>query len=100
MDVLAPIIKMIAKLSIVLGLLVLTIYLMKRVSLFRGSGSSNKLIKLVASLPVGSKSHLLLVEVLNERLLIGVSQDSISLLTKTIATSGDVKNEGAMSNGS
>jgi len=74
--------QMLAALGIVLGGLLVVFYMMKRY-LKKDSGSSNgKLIKVIASQYIGIKKNIALVKVPGTILVVGVSNDKISLLTQ------------------
>tara|TARA_B100000900_G_C20061723_1_gene506227 strand:+ start:255 stop:533 length:279 start_codon:yes stop_codon:yes gene_type:complete len=63
----------------VLGLLGLTLYLIKRYG-SNLQNKSGKKVKLVESLNLSPKQRLILVEIEGENLLIGVSQNNMTLL--------------------
>jgi len=74
--------QMLTALGIVLGGLLVVFYFMKRF-LKRDIGSSKEqLIKVIASQYIGIKKNISLVEIPGSILVVGVSNDNISLLTK------------------
>ncbi len=81
-DLLGATLKTFATLCVVLGLLILILYLMKRFFYLRNSLGDEKLIKMIASFHLAPKARVVLIEVMGEKLVVGVSQDSIRLLTK------------------
>jgi flagellar protein FliO/FliZ len=73
---------MLTALGIVLGGLLVCVYFIKRF-LKKDVGSSKEpLIKVIASQYIGIKKNISLVEIPGSVLVIGVSNDNISLLTK------------------
>ncbi|MBT8364255.1 MAG: flagellar biosynthetic protein FliO [Deltaproteobacteria bacterium] len=81
-DVVSSAFQMLTALGIVLGGLLVVFYLMKRF-LKRGAGDSKgQLIRVIASQYIGFKKNIALVEVPGTILVIGVSNDRISLLSK------------------
>ena len=81
-DVVSSAFQMLTALGIVLGGLLVVFYLMKRF-LKRGVGDSKgQLIRVIASQYIGFKKNIALVEVPGTILVVGVSNDRISLLTK------------------
>ena len=81
-DLLEATLKTFAMLCVVLGLLILILYLIKRFFYLRNSLSDEKLIKVIAASHLAPKARIALVEVMGKKLVIGVSQDSIRFLTK------------------
>ena len=81
-DMVSSALQMLMALGIVLGGLLVVFYLFKR-HLKRGvSGTKKQLIRIIASQYIGIKKHIALVEVPGTILVVGVSNDKISLLTK------------------
>lgn len=74
--------QMLTALGIVLGGLLLVFYFMKRYLKRDGGGSRGQLIKVIASQYIGVKKNIALVEVPGSVLVVGVSNDKISMLTK------------------
>ena len=74
--------KSVAVLSLVLGAVIGILYLMRR--LFYGhSGASHRgIIRMLASCYVAPKERIILIEVLGEKLLVGVTPHSINCLAK------------------
>lgn len=66
-------------LALVLGLIFLLTWLMKKVTGIQGTRGH---IKLISAINVGAKERAVLVEVSGEQLLLGVSSGSVSLLYK------------------
>jgi flagellar biosynthetic protein FliO len=81
-DVVSTAFQMFTALGIVLGGLLVVFYLMKRFLKRDTGGSNQQLIRVVASQYIGIKKNIALVEVPGAVLVIGVSNDRISLLTK------------------
>jgi flagellar biosynthetic protein FliO len=81
-DMIATAFKMFAALGIVLGGLVFVFYLTRRVSKIELSGSRQKLIKVIANKYIGVKKNICVVAVADAVLVLGVTNDRISLLTR------------------
>ncbi|MBU8849647.1 MAG: flagellar biosynthetic protein FliO [Desulfobacterales bacterium] len=77
--------KIISALSVTLGLMIMVAYLFKKI-LKKGSGAINgkELIKILSTKYLGPKSSIMLINVLGNTLLIGVSSSKISLLTEIV----------------
>ena len=81
-DIVSTALQMLTALGFVLGGLLVVFYFMKRF-LKRDVGSSKgQLIKVIASQYIGIKKNISLVEIPGSILVVGVSNDNISLLTK------------------
>jgi len=81
-DVVSSALQMMTALGIVLGGLLVVFYLFKRY-LKRDAGSGQgQLIRVIANQYIGIKKNIALVEVPGAVLVIGVSNERISLLTK------------------
>ena len=74
--------QMLAALGIVLGGLLVVFYLMKRFLKRDAGGSKEQLIRVVANQYIGIRKNIALVEVPGAILVVGVSNENISLLTK------------------
>ena len=74
--------KMLAALGILLGVLIIALYFAKRI--FKGDGNQPKrrMIRVLANTYVGVKKNISLVEVPGAILVLGITSDTISLLTK------------------
>jgi len=81
-DVVSGAFQMLTALGIVLGGLLLVFYFMKRYLKRDVGGSSGQLIQVIASQYIGIKKTIALVKVPGTILVVGVSNDKISLLTK------------------
>jgi flagellar protein FliO/FliZ len=81
-DMFGTALKMLAALMLVLGGLALFFYIAKRVMRKEIGGSANKMIRVLASQYVGLKKNISLVEVPGAILVIGITGDTIRLLTK------------------
>lgn len=80
-DVLSSALQMLTALGIVVGGLLVVFYLLKRF-LKRDAGGKQRLIRVIASQYIGIKKNIALVEVPGTILVLGISNDKISLLTK------------------
>ena len=74
--------RMLTALGIVLGGLLVCVYFLKRFLKKDVGGSNDQLIKVIASQYIGIKKNISLVEIPGSILVVGVSNDNISLLTK------------------
>ena len=82
MDLLNTGVRTVAMLFLVLGLLIFVLYFMKRY-LFKGRNPKGSLfIKVVSSLHLSPKERIEVIEVLGERIVLGVTPGNISFLTK------------------
>ena len=81
-EMLPSLLKMIASLGIVLGGLLLTLWIVKRFVQSRSGGFNGQLIRVLASSTVGLKKTVSLVEVPGQVLVLGMTGDRISLLSK------------------
>ncbi|MDP2559829.1 flagellar biosynthetic protein FliO [Psychrobium sp. 1_MG-2023] len=71
--------NMIASLAIVLGLIFALAFMVKKLKL---SPTSQRLIRLVANLPLGTKERVVVVEVDGKQYLLGVTAQQVNLLEK------------------
>jgi flagellar biosynthetic protein FliO len=83
--------KTIAMLAIVLGLLVLVLYVMKRFLVLRRGPDGDLFIKVLSSLHLSPKTKIEVIEVSGERIVLGITPGNISFLTKLDALTGDHK---------
>ncbi len=81
-DAISTTLQMLTALAIVLGGLFVVFYLVKRFLKREVSASGNPLIRVISSQYIGIKKHIALVEVPGAVLVLGVSNDTIALLTK------------------
>ena len=81
-DIMATAFQMLMALGIVLGGVFVVYYFLKRFLKRDIGGSKEPLIKVIASQYIGFKKNISLVEVAGSILVVGVSNDNISLLTK------------------
>ena len=81
-DVFSTALQMLTALGIVLGGLLVVFYLVKRFLKRDVGGSKEQFIRVIANHYIGIKKNIALVEVPGAILVVGVSNDNISLLTK------------------
>jgi flagellar protein FliO/FliZ len=81
-DVVSSGLQMLMALGIVLGGLLGVFYLLKRYLKRDSGGAQGQLIRVIASQFIGIKKNIALVEVPGTILVVGISNDKISLLTK------------------
>ena len=74
--------KTMAMLFIVLGLLVLVLYFMKKFLMSRRRNPGNLFIKVLSSLHLSPKVRIEVVEILGEKIVLGLTPGHISFLTK------------------
>jgi len=75
-------IKTIAMLFIVLGVLVLVIYIMKKFMSPKGKGKGDLIIKIVSTLYLSPKERVEVIEISGERIVVGITPGNINFLTK------------------
>jgi flagellar protein FliO/FliZ len=69
-------------LLLVLALLVLVLWLLRRFFSFSGGAGQQGIIRMLASMYVAPKERIALVDVLGEKLLIGITPQQISFLAR------------------
>ena len=75
-------IKTMAMLFIVLGVLVLVLYIMKKFMSPKGKGKGEFIIKVVSSLYLSPKERVEVIEISGERIVVGITPGNINFLTK------------------
>lgn len=81
-DAMASTLQMLTALAVVLGGLFVVVYFVKRYLRKDVGGAANPLIRVIANQYIGVKKNIALVEVPGTVLVLGISNDRISLLTK------------------
>jgi flagellar protein FliO/FliZ len=81
--------RTVAMLSIVLGLLVLVLYLMKRFLFINRGAKGDLLIKILSSLHLSPKERIEVIEISGEKIVLGITPGSITFLTKLNDLSGE-----------
>lgn len=81
-DMLATALKMFAALGVVLGGLFIVYYFTRRVSKFDRSGSKEKWVHVLANKFIGVKKNICVVEIPGSILILGVTNERITLLTQ------------------
>jgi flagellar biosynthetic protein FliO len=74
--------KTMAMLFIVLGVLILVLYLMKKFMSPKGKDKGDLIIKIVSSLHLSPKERVEVLEISGERIVVGISPGNINFLTK------------------
>ena len=69
-------------LLVVLGILLLVLWLIRRYSSLQGAGGQPGIMRMVASMYVAPKERIALVDVLGEKILIGITAQQISFLSR------------------
>ena len=81
-DMLATALKMVAALGMVLGGLFVVYYFTRRMTRINGSGTRDRLIRVLANKFIGVKKNICMVEVPGSVLILGVTNDRITLLSE------------------
>lgn len=81
-DPISTTLQMLTALAVVIGVLLVAFYAMKRFLKREAGSSGNPLIRVIANQYIGIKKNIALVEVPGTVLVLGISNDRISLLTK------------------
>jgi flagellar biosynthetic protein FliO len=74
--------KTMAMLFIVLGVLVLVLFIMKKFMSPRGKDKGDLIIKIVSSLHLSPKERVEVLEISGERIVVGITPGNINFLTK------------------
>lgn len=90
-DLLGATLKTFATLCIVLGLLILILYLIKRFFYQRNSLSDEKLIRMIASFHLAPKARVVVIEIMGEKMAVGVSQEGIRFLARIDSSAQQTK---------
>jgi flagellar biosynthetic protein FliO len=86
--------RTVAMLSIVLGLLVLVLYLMKRFLFINRGAKGDLLIKILSSLNLSPKERIEVIEVSGEKIVLGITPGNITFLTKLNSLPGETGEAG------
>lgn len=81
-DLWITLLKSMGMLCVVLGMLLLFLFVIKRLSTVRGGVGGRGLIRVLESYPVAQREQVMLMEVMGEKVLIGVTPQNISFLTR------------------
>lgn len=81
--------KTVAMLAIVLGLLILLLYFMKRFLFVSRGVKGDLLIKILSSLHLSPKERIEVIEVSGERIVLGITPGNITFLTKLDELQGE-----------
>lgn len=74
--------KTLAMLFIVLGLLILVLYVIKRLSLSKRGAKGNVPIHVLSSMYLSPKERIEVIEISGEKIVLGISPGNINFLTK------------------
>lgn len=74
--------KAFAMLCIVVAILILVLFLMKRFFYLKDGSSHKHLIKILSSHHVAPKERIALIDVVGEKIVIGITPENITFLTK------------------
>jgi flagellar biosynthetic protein FliO len=81
-DFFSSLIKMISALAVVLGIMIAAMYFLKK--FVKGSGTGvddGKCIKIISTRYIGPKCSIMLMDVLNSIIVIGIANNQITMLT-------------------
>jgi flagellar protein FliO/FliZ len=81
-DMITTAVKMLAALGVVLGGLFIAYYFTRRMTRTNAGGARDKLIRILASKFIGVKKNICMVEVPGSVLILGVTNDRITLLSQ------------------
>ena len=84
-------IKTTAILFLVLGLLVLVLYVMKKFLFLRRGPKGDMLIKVLSSLHLSPKEKIEVIEISGEKIVVGITPGNISFLTKLSDSHGETR---------
>jgi len=87
--------KTMAMLFIVLGVLILVLYIMKKFMSPKKTGKGELIVKVVSSLHLSPKERIEVIEISGERIVVGITPGSINFLTKLSRykeVSGNIEN--------
>jgi len=82
LDLMSTGLKTLAMLSLVVGLLLLCLFGVRRFLLFRKGGRGDSLIRRCSSLYLSAKERIEVLEIAGERIVVGITPGRISFLTK------------------
>lgn len=81
-DLWGAVLKTLAMLSIVVAILILVLFLMRRFFYLKGASSHGQLIKVLSSYHMAPKERIALIDVAGEKVVIGITPENITCLTK------------------
>jgi flagellar protein FliO/FliZ len=82
LDLMSTGLKTLAMLFIVLGLLILVLYFMKRFLLLRQGRKGDSFIRVLSSLHLSPKERIEVIEISGEKIVLGITPGNINFLTK------------------
>ncbi len=94
-DLWMTLLKSFAVLCLVLGLVLALLFLLRRFALHPGRLGGNSVMKTLAIHHVGPKERVMLMEVMGERILIGVTAQQINYLTTIRNYELGIRNDGS-----
>lgn len=83
LDAFPSFLKIISALAVTLGIMLITMYLLKK-AMKKTGGINDGLIRILSTQYLGPKTTIMLIDVLGNVLLLSVSNNQISLLTKIV----------------
>ena len=81
--------KTTAMLFLVLGLLILVLYIMKRFLFLKRGPKGDMFIKVLSSLHLSPKERIEVIEISGEKIVVGITPSNISFLTKLSDVHGE-----------
>jgi flagellar protein FliO/FliZ len=81
-DMITTAMKMFVALGVVLGALFVAFYFTRRISKLQSSGNKETLIRVLANKFIGVKKNICVVEIPGALLILGITSNNITLLTK------------------
>jgi len=88
MNIVSTGLKTAAMLFIVLGLIILILYLMKRFLFLRRAAKGDLAIKVLSSLHLSAKERIEVIEISGERIVLGIAPGNIRYITKLNDSNG------------
>ena len=84
-DLFSSLVKMVSALAVVMGIMIAAMYFLKKFMKGAGTGvDDGKFIKIISSRYIGPKCSIMLMDVLNNIIVVGIANNQITMLT-TIA---------------
>jgi flagellar protein FliO/FliZ len=87
-SLLSAIFKAVGALALVVGIMLLLLFLIKKIGLSRNRFRPNALIKILEIQSLTPKKHVAVLEVASEFIVVGITEQQINLLTKLDKNSG------------
>lgn len=82
LDIVSTGFKTMIMLGIVLSLLILVVYFLKKTSFFKRQSKGEVIISVISSMHLSPKERIEVIEVFGEKIVLGITPGNISFLTK------------------